>query len=84
MPKLNKPRTGVHPDREAAQALLAEHQFDPSEVMEVIHFADGSMSIILRRDNALWHECIEFDPALTSQIALAFRAVGVLVERRDT
>jgi hypothetical protein len=83
MPKLNKPRTGNMPDPETARAFLAEHQIALGEVTKVSHCADGSMYIVTQRGDAEWGECIEFDPDYTSQIALAFRAVGVPVDRGD-
>ena len=71
------------PDPEAARAFLVEHKIDPTEVAEAIHFADGSMSVVLQRGEDRWHWGIEFNPDFTTKVALALRAVGVPVERRD-
>ncbi len=83
MPKLNKPRTEGTLDPDTARAFLNEHQIAPSEVTEVRHFADGSMSILMQKGDAVWHKGIEFDPDFTSRLALAFTAIGVPVDRRD-
>jgi len=81
VPKLNKPRLASLPDEKAARELLSLHEIDPTEVMEVQHFSDGSMSVIAGRGADLWHSGFEFDPALTSELALAFRALGIRVDR---
>lgn len=84
MPKLNKPRTERTLDPDTARAFLNEHQIEPSEVTEVSHFADGSMSILMQKEGAVWHEGIEFDPDFTSRLSLAFTAIGVPVHRRNS
>lgn len=81
MPKLNKPRTRATLDAETARAFLEKHQIDPSDVIKAEHCADGSMSILMRRGDAVWHKGIEFDPDFTSQVALALRSVGVVVSK---
>jgi hypothetical protein len=81
VPKLNKPRLEAQPDETSARQLLIAHEIDPSEVKEVLHFSDGSMSIVVRRGEDIWHHGFEFDAALTADLALAFKALGVRVER---
>lgn len=81
VPKLNKPRLAAQPSEEAARQFLNAHEIDPSEVKEVLHFSDGSMSVVVQRGDDMWHYGFEFDPALTSELALAFKAVGVRVGR---
>lgn len=81
MPKLNKPRLAAQLDETAARELLDTHEIDPSKVKEVLHFPDGSMSVIVQRGEDMWHHGFEFDPVLTADLALAFKAVGVRVDR---
>jgi hypothetical protein len=81
VPKLNKPRSAPFPHEKTARELLSLHQIDPSEVREVQHFSDGSMSVISGRGADLWHTGFEFDSALTAELALAFRALGIRVDR---
>ena len=83
MSKLNKPRASEMPDAEAARAFLAEQRIELLEVTEVIHFSEGSMSILMMRGEALWATVIEHDPDYAAKIALAFKSVGIPVERRD-
>lgn len=81
MPKLNKPRSAWQPDERTARELLGEFDIDPGEVKDVRHFSDGSMSIVMQRDEDLRHLGVEFDPDLTANLALAFKALGIRVDR---
>lgn len=77
---LKAPLQNELPDETAAHNLLTLHHIDISEVVDVIHHHDGSMSITLNRADNLWHMGIEFDPDLTKSLAAAFIAVGVPVQ----
>ena len=81
MPRLNKPRSVALPGEKAARELLSLHEIDPAKVQEVKHFSDGSMSVIAGRGSDLWHTGFEFDPTLTAELALAFKALGIRVDR---
>lgn len=83
MPKLNKPRLAHMPDEGAARELLSAHDIAPAEVQEVHHFSDGSMSVIIQRGEDRWNHGFEFDPALTAELSLAFKAVGITVIRDE-
>ena len=69
------------PDVDTAHALLLDYGISPASVEEVSHFSDGSMSVITRENDQMWHLGIEFDPDLTASLAAAFLTIGVPVER---
>jgi hypothetical protein len=81
VPKLNKPRTDAQPSEDVARDFLSLHQIDPTEVREVQHFSDGSMSVVMQQGDDLWHLGIEFDADLTAKLALAFKALSIPVGR---
>jgi hypothetical protein len=77
MPKSNKPRH--QGPTQSAEAYLAS--WDLAEIREVTHFADGSMSIVHDLNGRTYHTGIEFNPALTAEIARYLAARGIEVKR---
>lgn len=77
MPKPNKPRhDGPTPN---AEAYLAD--LDLASIKQVTHFSDGSMSIVHEFNGRTYHLGVEFNPALTAEIARYLRSMGIEVKR---
>lgn len=81
MPRLNKPRSASLPDETTARELLSMHEIDPTKVKEVQHHSDGGLSVVAGHGGELWHIGFEHDPMLTAELALAFQALGIRVDR---
>lgn len=77
MPKPNKPRHSA--PTPSAEDYLAG--WDLATIKEVTHFSDGSMSIIHDLNGWPYHSGIEFNPALTAEIARYLMARGIEVKR---
>lgn len=81
VPKENKPRHSALPTPEAEAADYIASFTKLSDITEVTHFSDGSMSIVYDKDGRSWHLGIEFNPPFTAAISRYLIANEIEVRR---